>query len=127
MTRPSTDSHPRQLGSPTPAVVTADPLLALELTERFAGLRADCSPASPAPTKPTCGTSTPCCCAPRAASTGGRAPSTSAPTWTTTPSGPAPRPYTSAARSSSLTRTPRPRSVDGWPGTADPGAVPDEP
>lgn len=40
MTRPSTDSHPSQLGSPTPALVTADPLLALELTERFAGLRA---------------------------------------------------------------------------------------
>lgn len=40
MTRPSTGGHPSQLGAPTLPLVIADPLLALEVTERFAGLRA---------------------------------------------------------------------------------------
>lgn len=40
MTNHTATSHPSRSGAPSAALVTADPLLALELTRTFAGIRA---------------------------------------------------------------------------------------
>lgn len=126
MTRPSTGGHPSQLGSPTPALVIADPLLALELTERFAGLRAGLLTRLPGTHEDHLRDIDALLLRPRAASTGGRAPSSSAPTWTATPSGPRRGPHVCCAVF--LPDPDTEAKIGRWvAGTADPGAVPDEP